>query len=84
MTEKEYKENHNLKSLYTMDGNSKPWKIAYYPLYEDGKTGEVYETPRALVEQPSEWDGVKGTDFREVPLVYLTPVDDIELTSSTS
>ena len=53
-----------------MDGKGE-WKIAYYPLFECGKTGEVYDEPRALIEQPSDWNGVKGTDFREVPLRYL-------------
>jgi hypothetical protein len=55
-----------------MDGKDDLWKIAYYPLYEDGKTGEVYQEPKALIEQPSNWNGVKGIDFREVPLRYLT------------
>lgn len=57
---------HKIGNIYSMDG--KPgWKIAYYPIFENGKTGEVYEEPRALVEKPIKG----GTDFREVPLRYL-------------
>lgn len=51
---------------YTMDGQP-GWKIAYYPIFECGKTGEQYKEPRALVERPIE----KGIDFREVPLRYI-------------
>lgn len=58
---------HKIGDTYSMDG--KPdWKIAYYPIFEDGKTGKKYDEPRALVEKPIEG----GTDFREVPLRYLT------------
>lgn len=57
---------HYIGRKYLMDG--KPgWKIAYYPLFEHGKTKEVYDEPRALVEKPIPG----GTDFREVPLRYL-------------
>ena len=52
---------------YTMDGKPELWKVAYYPIFQDGKTGAVYDEPRALIERPI--DG--GTDFREVPLRYL-------------
>ena len=62
--------NHKKGDTYKMDGKGE-WKIAYYPLFECGKTGEVYDEPRALIEHPSDWNGVKGTDFREVPLRYL-------------
>lgn len=58
--------NHSIGDAYTMD-NVPGWKIAYYPLFECGKTGKVYQEPRALVERPMK----KGTDFREVPLRYL-------------
>lgn len=61
---------HNLTDHYTMDNKPDKWKIAYYPIFENGKTGEVYEQPRALVEKPIEG----GTDFREIPLHYLTKV----------
>ena len=53
---------------YTMDGLPDLWKIAYYPLTECGKTGEVYEEPRALMEKI----GAKGFWSKEVPLRYLT------------
>lgn len=59
---------HVLGATYTMDGKPDKWKIACYPIFEDGKNGEVYVEPRALVERPI----TGGTDFREVPLRYLT------------
>ena len=62
-------QNHKIGQLYKMDG-SDGWKIAYYPIFENGKTGEVYKEPRALIEKPIPG----GTDFREVPLRYLTHV----------
>lgn len=58
---------HKIGNVYSMDGQS-GWKIAYYPIFEDGKTGVKYDEPRALVERPMP----KGTDFREVPLRYLS------------
>ena len=58
------------KKHYTMDGKQDKWKIAYYPINECGKTGETYEEPRALIEKPIPG----GTDFREIPLRYLTPI----------
>lgn len=61
--------NHCIGDEYIMDG--KPgWKIAYYPIFEDGKTGVEYKEPRALVEKPM----INGTDFREVPIRYLTKI----------
>jgi hypothetical protein len=59
---------HQLGDTYTMDGKPELWKLAYYPIFVDGKTGEVYNEPRALVEKPMG----KGIDFREIPLRYLT------------
>ncbi len=61
---------HQIGDEYKMDGKGS-WKIAYYPLFEDGKTGDVYNEPRALVETETMFDNVIGTDFREVPLRYL-------------
>lgn len=58
---------HKIGDAYTMDGKPQLWKIAYYPIFEDGKTGEWYGEPRALIERPIPG----GTDFREVPLRYL-------------
>ena len=64
---------HQIGDIYEMDG--KPgWKIAYYPLFEDGKTGQKYNEPRVLIEKPAVFKGIKGTDFREVPLRYLKRV----------
>lgn len=60
---------HILGDTYKMDGKG-CWKIAYYPIFENGKTGEVYNEPRALVETSIE----NGIDFREVPLRYLTKI----------
>lgn len=60
---------HKIGDTYTMDGKPDLWKIAYYPIFEDGKTGAEYEEARALVEKPI----IGGTDFREIPLRYLTP-----------
>jgi hypothetical protein len=58
---------HQIGDCYTMDGRRELWKIAYYPIFEDGKTGEKYKEPRALIERPM----LGGTDFREMPLRYL-------------
>lgn len=62
--------NHKIGDTYKMDGKGE-WKITYYPLLECGKTGDIYEEPRALIEQEAIWNGEEGTDFREVPLRYL-------------
>lgn len=66
--------NHKIGNYYTMDNKSDKWLISYYPIFECGKTGEQYDEPRALIEKPIlDKLGVKiGTDFREVPLRYLT------------
>lgn len=62
---------HNIGDLYLLinkgGGIDKGWKIAYYPIFEDGKTNELYNEPRALIEKPI----TGGTDFRETPLRYL-------------
>lgn len=65
---------HNLYDVYTMDGKPELWKIAYYPMFEDSKTGKEFGEPRALVERPFEdkkTGEIIGTDFREMPLRYL-------------
>lgn len=60
---------HKIGDTYWMDGNFKePWKIAYYPIFEDGITGKKYSEPRALIEKPMK----DGIDFREMPLRYLS------------
>lgn len=58
--------NHFIGKQYNMDGTP-GWKITYYPIFENGKTGEIYDEPRVLVEKPMN----KGIDFREVPIHYL-------------
>lgn len=58
---------HVIGDTYTMDGKPDLWKIAYYPIFSDGKTNKQYSEPRALIEKPIPG----GTDFREVPLRYL-------------
>jgi hypothetical protein len=70
---------HKIGNEYQMDGKKDKWKIAYYPIFEDGKINEVYEEPRALVEKPilGKLGEKIGTDFREVPLRYLTRCDGI-------
>lgn len=67
---------HKIGDEYQMDGKRDCWKIAYYPIFEDGKTSEVYDEPRALAEKPIVGKSGErvGTDFREVPLRYLTKV----------
>lgn len=65
---------HEIGDEYLMDGKPERWKIAYYPIFEDGSNGNPYVEPRALVERPSVFKGVEGTDFREVPLRYLTKI----------
>ena len=62
---------HKIGNTYQMDGKPDLWKIAYYPIFEDGVTGELYSEPRALVERLSVFKGVEGIDLREVPLRYL-------------
>lgn len=61
---------HKIGDTYALKGDNGNWKIAYYPIYENGKTNEEYGEPRALIEKPIEG----GTDFREVPLRYLTRI----------
>lgn len=65
---------HKIGNEYQMDGKNDKWKIAYYPIFEDGKTNEAYVEPRALVEKPilGKLGEKIGTDFREVPLRYLS------------
>lgn len=60
---------HKIGDLYSMDHKPAMWKIAYYPIFEDGKTLIPYHEPRALIESPMKGG---GTDFREMPLRYLS------------
>ena len=63
---------HKIGDKYVMDG--KEWSISYYPIFEDGKTNKPYSEPRALIERPEIFNGITGTDFREVPLRFLTRI----------
>jgi len=68
--EEKFWQDHKIGDEYQMDGKPDKWKISYYPILEDGKTNEKYNESRALVEKPI----VGGTDFREIPLRYLTKI----------
>lgn len=71
-------QDHIIGNNYHMDGKSDNWKIVYYPIFEDGKNGEVYQEPRGLVEKPI-FGGLGekiGIDYREVPLRYLNKADN--------
>lgn len=59
---------HQKDSLYTMDGKPDKWKIVYYPIFQDGKTNEYYDEPRALMQNIDK----EGFWSKEVPLRYLT------------
>ena len=65
-------DSHKIGDLYSMDGKGE-WKIAYYPILAD-YFGNEYGEPRALMERPAMFEGVKGTDFREVPLRYINRI----------
>jgi hypothetical protein len=58
---------HKIGDRYVATGTEHVWRIAYYPILENGKTGEKYDEPRALMERPISG----GIDFREMPLRYL-------------
>ena len=67
-------QNHEIGNKYILvnrnGSKDSGWKIAYYPLpgtYRNGKWIE-FDEPRALIERPMEG----GTDFREVPIRFLT------------
>lgn len=62
---------HKLGDEYQMDAKPDKWKIAYYPIFENGKTSEEYNEPRALVEKNMDSGGI---DFREIPLRYLSKI----------
>ena len=61
-------ENHKIGDTYTMDGGTDLWQLVYYPLNECGKTKEVYDEPRALMQNIDK----SGFWHKEVPLRYLT------------
>ncbi len=55
------------KSIYSMDGLPDKWVLVYYPIFENGKTNERYEEPRALMQNINK----DGFWSKEVPLRYL-------------
>lgn len=66
---------HYVGRKYKVD-NDGGWTLAYYPLFECGKTNEPFDEPRALMEKPKRFKGSWGTDFREMPLRYISPEND--------
>lgn len=58
---------HKAGDKYEMDGE-KGWILYYYPIFEDGKSGWEYKTPRALMFKMRSADYV---DCREVPLRFI-------------
>ena len=65
---------HSIGDKYTMEGDKNEWTLFYYPIFENGKTKEIYDEPRALIERRQIFNNIKGFDFREVPLRYLNRV----------
>jgi len=59
------------KSTYQMDFKKDNWEIVYYPIFECGKTGSIYDEPRALVRNLNK----EGFWSKEVPLRYLKSSD---------
>jgi len=64
-----WKNHKRNESVYKMDGKKDRWILVYYPIFEDGKTNEVYSEPRALMQNIDK----EGFWSKEVPLRYLTP-----------
>ena len=64
-------EHERNKSLYQMDGKNDKWKIVYYPIFQDGKTQEYYDEPRALMQNIDK----VGFWSKEVPLRYLVKIN---------
>ncbi len=61
-------ENHRPNiSFYVMDGKQDTWELVYYPIFQDGKTQEFYNEPRALMRNINK----VGFWSKEVPLRYL-------------
>ena len=60
-------ENHKIGNVYHMDDKPDAWQIVYYPIFQDGKTQEYYDEPRALVQNVDK----EGFWHKEVPLRYL-------------
>ena len=58
---------HKIGDIYFMDDKSDRWQIVYYPIFQDGKTQEYYDEPRALVQNIDK----NGFWSKEIPLRYL-------------
>lgn len=59
---------HKIGALYSIKGDSRLWKLTYYPIFQNGKNGDYYDEPRVLVETPI----LNGIEFREMPIHFLT------------
>ena len=55
------------ESIYTMDELPDKWILVYYPIFQHGKTNEIYNEPRALMQNIDK----EGVWTKEVPLRYL-------------
>jgi len=62
-------EGHYIGRKYYVQGSKGEWTLEYYPLNECGKTGKVYDEPRALMQKVIKG----GFDLREMPLRYIEP-----------
>lgn len=58
------------ESLYTMDNQKDKWVLVYYPIFQDGKTQQYYNEPRALMQNTNK----PGFWSKEVPLRYLNKI----------
>lgn len=58
---------HKIGNKYTMDGKPDLWEIVYYPIFQNGKTQEFYNEPRALMQNVDKG----GFWSKEAPLRYL-------------
>jgi len=66
-----WKSNKRNESVYNMDDKKDRWKIVYYPIFQDGRTQEYYNEPRALMQNIDK----KGFWSKEVPLRYLQQIN---------
>ena len=66
-----WKSHKRNESVYFMDGQTDRWVIVYYPIFQNGKTQEFYNEPRALVQNINQ----NGFWNKEVPLRYLKKIN---------
>lgn len=62
-----WKSHKRNESVYFMDGKPDKWILVYYPIFQDGRTQEFYDEPRALMQNID----MEGFWSKEVPLRYL-------------